>query len=190
MFDRRRGGLAWVCALQFFALEVFAAAAVPGYSYARDYISDLGAPSLSPRYLWMNASFVLQAGLILAGLAGGLARGRAAKAALALCALGAALVGLAPEDVAPGWHYTGAALNLLGCNLGMMFTGRRAGLAAGGVGLAACAALGAHAYAALGVGTVERLAAYPFVLWLAFEGTAALRGDGGPTASRARDPRA
>jgi hypothetical membrane protein len=196
MFDRRRaGGLAWLCAVQFFGAEAFAAAAVPGYSYRFGFISDLGAAMGSPRQGWMNASFVLQGGLIVAGVAGGRDFPLAARVALVVCALGAALVGLAPEDVAPGWHYLGAAANLVGCNIGALLSGlgpgagraARAGIAAGAVGLAACVALGAHAYGGLGVGTVERLAAYPFVLWLAANGAATLLGDGGPGASRATD---
>jgi hypothetical protein len=66
----------------------------------------------------------------------------------------------------------------------------RAGIAVGFVGLAACAALGLHAYGGWGVGTVERLAAYPFVLWLAANGAAALMGDGGAPVARAKDRRA
>ena len=199
MHDRvRAGGLAWLCALQFFVAEAFAAAAVPGYSYFQGYISDLGADIGSPRHGWMNASFVLQAVLILTGLALGRARPRAATTALAVCAVGVGVVGLAPEDVAPGWHYAGAAANLVGCNLGALLSGlapragaaARTGIAAGAVGLAACGALGLHAYGGLGVGAVERLAAYPFVLWLAVNGASALMGDGYATVRRARDPRA
>ena len=164
--------------------EAFAAAAVPGYSYRFGFISDLGADIGSPRHVWMNASFVLQAGLILTGLALGRARSIVATLALGLCAVGAGIVGLAPEDSAPAWHYAGATANLVGCNLGALLSGlaaradgaTRTGIAAGVVGLAACGALGLHTYGGLGVGTVERLAAYPFVLWLAANGAAALRG--------------
>ncbi len=197
MSERARwGGLAWLCALQFFVAEAFAAAAVPGYSYRLGFISDLGADMGSPRHIWMNASFVLQGGLILTGLAWGRARPLLATLALAICAAGVALVGLAPEDSAPGLHYAGATANLVGSNLGALLSGlapragfaARTGIVAGAVGLAACAALGLHAYAGLGVGTVERFAAYPFVLWLAVNGASALRGDGGAYVLRARDP--
>lgn len=200
MIERERaGGLAWLCALQFFVAEAFAAAAVPGYSYRLSYISDLGAEACSeicsPRHSWMNASFGLQTALILTGLALRPVRPRLGALALAVCAVGAGVVGFAPEDFSPDWHYAGATANLVGSNIGALLCGlapgagraARAGIVAGAVGLAACVALGLHAYGALGVGVVERLAAYPFVLWLAANGAAALRGDGGAPARHARD---
>lgn len=185
----RIGGLAWLACVQFFAAEAVAAAAFRGYSYRLDYISDLGAEG-SPRHALMNASFMLQGALIAVGVASAwreLGAGRLAlfgKACLAVCAAGVFLVGAAPEDVAPRWHYLGATANLAGCNLGALALGlahsarsvRRAGAFAGGLGLAACAALGAQSYGSLGVGVVERLAAYPFLVWLAAFGVARAMG--------------
>jgi hypothetical membrane protein len=180
----RAAGLAWVACLQFFAAEAYAAGAIPGYSYRYGFISDLGAAPSSPRHALMNASFGLQGGLIAVGLAlawRALGEGRAArfgKFCLAVCAAGVALVGLAPENVAPGWHYLGATANLVGCNLAAVTLGLsgapalRAGVWAGGLGLAACMALALRAYGGLGVGIVERLAAYPFLFWLAASGAA------------------
>jgi hypothetical membrane protein len=192
MFEGRRsfGALAWLATLQFFVAEAFAAAAFPTYNYRFNYISDLGAAHCahvcSPRHAVMNASFVLQGVLILAGVASATAgRGllsRFSTLSLAVSAIGVAVVGLAPEDVAPGCHYAGAAANLLGSNLGALGCGSspgagaaaRSGVVAGALGLAGCAALGLHAYEGLGVGAAERIAAYPFVLWLAVNGAAAL----------------
>jgi hypothetical membrane protein len=130
----------------------------------------------------MNASFALQGGLIGLGLAlagrelGGGGFAGAGKLALAACALGVFVVGAAPEDIAPGWHYAGAVANLAGCNLAALCIGLdraataqrlgRSGVLAGAIGLAACGALGARLFGGLGVGTVERLAAYPFLIWL------------------------
>ena len=181
----RLAGFAWLACLQFFAAEAIAAAALPGYSYRFGYISDLGAQD-SPRHGLMNGSFVVQGVLIATGLAlswGALGRGGRAlggTVSLAVCALGVALVGLAPEDVASGWHYAGAAGNLVGSNLGALLIGRRGGVAAGAVGLAACLALGAESYGGLGVGTLERLASYPFLIWLAAFGAAHARDKGRP----------
>lgn len=184
----RAAGLAWVACLQYFAVEAVTAAASPGYNYRFGYISDLGATECasvcSPRHGWMNASFVVQGVLIAAGLAlawSALGKSRLAtfgKISLAVCAAGVALVGLAPENVAAGWHYFGATANLVGCNLAALALGLtgasalRAGAVAGVVGLAACLALALHADGGLGVGAVERLAAYPFLVWLAGSGAA------------------
>jgi hypothetical membrane protein len=125
----RWGGALWVGCLQFFAAEAIAAAGFAGsYSYRRNYISDLGAlgcgASCSPLHALMNTSFVLQGVLIFTGafvVWPLLARGALSQLALGLVAasgLGVALVGLAPEDSAPAWHYLGAAENLLFCNAG------------------------------------------------------------------------
>lgn len=184
----RAAGLAWLACLQFFAAEAYSAAASPGYSYRFGYISDLGATDCaavcSPRHAWMNGAFVLQGALIAVGLAlawRALGEGRSArtgKLCLAVCAASVVLVGLAPENVAPGWHYLGATANLVGSNLAAVTLGwvgapaLRAGVLLGGVGLAACLALGLRAYGGLGVGFVERLAAYPFLFWLAASGAA------------------
>ncbi len=182
----RLGGLAWIACLQFFAAEGLAARAFDGYSYRFDYISDLGAAQGSPRDALMKASFLLQGALIAAGVAGAWRELGAGfgKACLVLCAAGVFVVGAAPEDVAPGWHYLGAAANLAGCNLGALALGcargatpvQRAGVLAGGLGLAACVALLLHADAGLGVGVVERLAAYPFLIWLAAFGAVLFGG--------------
>src|ERR1700712_6132391 len=62
----RAGACAWLLTLQFFVVEAIAAARVPGYSYATDTISALGGLA-SPAHRLMDASFVLQGVLILAG---------------------------------------------------------------------------------------------------------------------------
>jgi hypothetical membrane protein len=188
--SRRWGGALWVGCLQFFVAEAIAAADFSGaYSFRRNYISDLGAvgcgAGCSPLNALMNASFVLQGVLIVTGTAVVWAlfpRGALSWLALGLVAasgLGVALVGLAPEDSAPGWHYLGAAENLLFCNVGAALFGvallhegqaRAAGrlsLAFGLIGLAGLAGLAVGHDFGLGAGGVERVAAYPFPLWIA-----------------------
>jgi hypothetical membrane protein len=187
---RRRGGALWVGCLQFFVAEAIAAAGFAGsYSFRRNTISDLGALSCgagcSPLHGLMNASFVLQGVLIFAGafvVWPLFPRGALSRLALGLVAasgLGVAIVGLAPEDSAPGWHYLGAAENLLFCNAGATLLGvallregtsRAVGLlslAFGLIGLAGLGGLAAGHDFGLGVGGVERVAAYPFPLWIA-----------------------
>jgi hypothetical membrane protein len=200
MTSRRWGGALWVGCLQFFAGEAIAAAGFVGsYSYRHNYISDLGALSCgagcSPLHALMNASFLLQGVLIFAGavvLWPSFPRGALSRLALGLIAgsgLGVALVGLAPEDAMPGWHYFGAAENLLFCNLGAALLGAAllregtalsaVGLLSLGFGLIGLAGLGGLASGhdfGLGLGGVERVAAYPFPLWIAGMGVWRLRG--------------
>ena len=63
----RWGACAWLLTLQFFVVETIAEARFEGgYSRADDVISVLGAAESAARQL-MNASFVVQGALILAG---------------------------------------------------------------------------------------------------------------------------
>lgn len=113
----RSGGAAvWlVAAVGYLALEAVTAAAFgPDYSYARNLISDLGVPDISPRAPQMNAGFYLQglgflggAILISRASAGGAARlfvGLAAANALGNLLVGTVHSG---EGVL---HVVGAAL--------------------------------------------------------------------------------
>lgn len=195
----RWGAALWVCCLQFFVAEAIAALAWQGssYSYRVNYISDLGAAGSagagwSPLHALMNASFVLQGALIAVGAVlvwPRFPRGRLWGLALGLVAASGAgvfLVGLAPEDVAPGLHYFGAGENLLLSNAGAALLGvplfrknRAAGvlsLAAGLLGLAGLAGLMSHADFGLDPGGIERVAAYPFPLWIAGMGAWLLAG--------------
>jgi len=205
------GAALWVLCLQYFLAEAIAISRWPGaYSLSRNYISDLGALGCgvrpggaanvvcSPLHALMNGSFVLQGLLIVCGAA--LLRPRFPKDAWSTAALlligasgfGVFLVGLAPEDSAPGPHFFGALENFLCCNAGMAAMGvamlswrapsPRLGLvalAAGIVGLCGIVLLGLRIDLGLGVGGIERLVAYPFPLWLAAMGVRILR-NGGP----------
>ncbi len=187
------GAALWIGCLQYFVAEAICVLGWPGdYSFGRNYISDLGAVKCemgavcSPWHPLMNASFALQGALILVGaglVRPLLPRGRLVTLALGLVAasgVGVFVVGLAPEDVSPGWHYLGALENFLFCNTGAALTGvalfsrfPRVGAAsviAGGVGLAGLACLAIGSYFGLGVGGMERVTAYPFVLWIAAMG--------------------
>jgi hypothetical membrane protein len=198
--SRRLGGWLWICCLQYFAAEAIAVAPFPGYSVRRNFISDLGAvrcddgARCSPLHALMNASFVHQGVLIFscAVLVWPLFPKGLARLGLGLVAasgLGVAVVGLAPKDAAPGLHYLGTAENLLLCNGGAALIGvallrerpapRTAGLLSlvfGLIGLAGLAGLAVGLDFARGAGAVERIAAYPFPLWLAGMGVWLLRG--------------
>lgn len=121
----RAGACAWLLTLQFFVVETIAQLryAAP-YSRLDDVISDLGG-SESPAAQLMNASFVLQAVLILAGalllrpaLRG--TSGRVAPVLLELAAAGVLLVGVFSSDGNGAMHATGAVLHLLGGGLGLI----------------------------------------------------------------------
>ncbi len=193
------GACLWIGCLQFFAGEAIAGLAWRGgYSYRLNFISDLGAVGQvgeaggSPLHAVMNASFGLQGALIVAGavlLWPFFPSRRIARIALGLIAgsgFGVLLVGLASEDAFPRLHYLGAGENLLLSNAGAALLGvalmrdnPTAGvvsLAAGLLGLVGVAALAGGIDFGLGPGGVERLAAYPFPLWLAAMGARLVAG--------------
>ena len=186
------GGFCWILCLQYFAAEAIAIVGWRGgYRFHDNYISDLGAltcigSGCSPLHAMMNASFILQGVLISAGAAlvwpafpSGWLRGLA-LGLIAASGFGVFVVGLAPEDFAPGWHYLGAREHFLFCNAGAALLGLtllqhgRAtrqialfSLAAGLLGLAGLVCLATRHYFGLGVGGMERVTAYPFTLWIA-----------------------
>ncbi len=155
----RRAALAWLLAgFLWFALEALAAAAFrPTYSYARNYISDLGVPLPgdfqgraidSPLAAAMNGNFIAQGVLFfLAGLfifrATAGAAGRARHAFLGLTgvyAVGSIVVGIfhsAAQAAAGGTahvHMVGAGLAILGGNAALIVAGlnaRRTGASVG-----------------------------------------------------------
>jgi hypothetical membrane protein len=120
----RWGALCWVLTLQFFVVETVVALQWRSYSRADDVISDLGSAA-SPAHRVMNASFVVQAALILAGVTLLLpgVRGAAARVAqvvLTLAAVGVLLVGVFPEDSSTVLHDIGAVLHLAGGAIGLL----------------------------------------------------------------------
>jgi hypothetical membrane protein len=120
----RAGACAWLLTLQFFVVEAIAAARVPGYSRVTGTISALGGLA-SPAHRLMDASFVLQGLLILAGalLLRPALRGRGSRVApilLAVSAVGVVLVGIFPLDTYTRMHAAGAVLHLVGAGLGLL----------------------------------------------------------------------
>jgi hypothetical membrane protein len=121
----RWGALAWLLTLQFFVVEAIAQSRHDGpYSRADDVISALGTADSAAASL-MNASFVVQGVLILAGtllLRPTLLRGAADVAPVLLggAAVGVLLVGVFPTDGNATMHAIGAVLYLLGGGLGLI----------------------------------------------------------------------
>lgn len=204
-FPRRSvlGAVLWLLCFQFFVAEQIARIHVRGlYSMARNSISDLGAlhpfgvgshpaTSYSPLHAVMNASFLLQGVLILAGavllkpLFPARPLVRAALLLFALSGLSLFTIGLAPEDTDASLHLLAAAVHFVSGSVAMLLLGiallqinRIAGLlsfASGSLAMSATLLLGLRnttTWHTLGLqtGTVERTAAYPLPLWLAVTG--------------------
>jgi hypothetical membrane protein len=197
----RWGALAWLLTLQFFVVETIAQARYEGaYSRADDVISDLGASDSAAHQL-MNASFVVQAGLILAGallLRPVLLRsaGQVAPVLLGAAAAGVLLVGVFPTDGNALVHAIGAVAYLVGGGLGLIalayavrprseILGTTLALL-GLVGTAATVFFVTGVTEYLGEGGTERVAAYVLPLGLAFAGVTLWRlGRPGATDRRA-----
>ncbi|SNR78611.1 DUF998 domain-containing protein [Blastococcus mobilis] len=186
----RWGAIAWLLTLQFFVMETLAQARYAGsYSRADDVISALGAAESAAHQL-MNASFVVQAALILGGallLRPVLLRGAAqvAPVLLGAAALGVLLVGVFPTDSSPTAHAVGAVLYLVGGGLGLIALAYavrpRSEAVATTLALLGLIATSATVFfltgvtAYLGEGGTERAAAYPLPLGLALAGAALWR---------------
>ncbi|MDQ1137301.1 putative membrane protein [Microbacterium sp. SORGH_AS 1204] len=154
---RTAGVLFIAAAVVYVGTEAIAGAAFPGYSYAQNYISDLGVPEVgpydgrfldSPLHAVMNAGFLAQGVLFLLATVVA-ARGLPARPAApwvglaALHAVGITLVAFVhggPQSAASGFivfHVIGAGLAIVCGNLASI---------AGGV------ALGARRFRAFSVG--------------------------------------
>lgn len=200
--DRLRwGALAWLLTLQFFVVETVVQFRGEGYSRTDDVISDLGATTW-PGHQAMNASFVVQAALILGGavlllptLRAG--AGRVAAYLFGLAALGVLLVGVLPSDRSDTWHAVGATLYLVGGALGLIalaYTLRpRSELLGSTLVVLGLVGTAATAFFLTGVevlaeGATERAAAYVLPIGLAVAGVALWRsGTVDPTSTSDAD---
>ncbi|MBX7547733.1 DUF998 domain-containing protein [Streptomyces sp. tea 10] len=191
-------------AAQFFVAHVIVESAWSRpYSWARNNISDLGnvhcalqsAPEpryvCSPEHGVMNASFVALGTLLVVGaVCAGTVWGRGATArvgrSLVACAgVGFAVAGLAPADVHENQHVLGALLIMAAGNIGLVLTGVGLAKEAPGPLRWATSLLGAtaitsfglflsHRYLGLGMGGMERAAAFPLLAWALFIGVRGL----------------
>ncbi|WP_172826644.1 DUF998 domain-containing protein [Mycobacterium sp. 1423905.2] len=190
---RKAGAVAWIAAtLGYLSLEFAAAGAMPGYSYADNYISLLGLPARSPRAGLMNAAFGAQGVLLLFG-ALLLARGR--RTGLFIGLVAANTVGnivVATVHSGSVWHGCGAVFAIAGGNAAIL-TGARclprpadaqwyrrvsdcvAGL--GFVGLVLFLRYASSNTSVPCVGVWERLSVYSILLWQALTAALLLRGD-------------
>lgn len=162
------------------------------YSYARNNISDLGIPDLSPLHAVMNTGFVVDgalfalAGLGLSVLFEGRARRLVAGTSL-VHGVGSIVVGLAHASVngASTPHAVGAGMAIVGGNLVLLTAARYGGrvgaprwytsasAVAGVAGLAGFALFLADT-GILGGGAFERISVYTIIGWEIVTGAALL----------------
>lgn len=213
----RPGALVWVCAVQFFVVQAIATLAwTTPFSLKENFISDLGNTECgpypaglatyvcSPLHAWMNASFVLQGAIILAGcflIYRAFPKHWLRPVGMLLLATsgpGLFLVGLYPENVNLPPHKLGAGLQFVLGNLGIALLGllllrngpgRRPlhgalSIVAGLAGVIATWLLVTDRFLGLGIGGMERVAAYPQPIWLTLTGLLLFRREarGGPAA--------
>ncbi|OYC97897.1 DUF998 domain-containing protein [Microbacterium sp. Yaish 1] len=206
-------GLLWMLGpLWYLLCEAIAATAFPGYSYATNYISDLGVPDKgildgrvlnSPLHAVMNAGFIGEGILFLLGLVLLLPRLHRTASVTLLIIFGALhTVGIVLVGVVPGaeayvhnglivWHVVGAFLAIASGNLVAIIAGRslrmsrvirRTGSILGALGFASAALLMVHFL--LPDGIWERASVYTFLAWQLVTATVLLRGSAVPDGPR------
>jgi len=184
----------------FVAQVVVQAAWTTPFSLATNYISDLGNTACanyptggqtyvcSPLHEWMNLSFFAQGVIIIIGtllILPLIRRGAVTGigvALLLLTGLGMFGVGLFTENDNNDWHVYSAALQFITGNLALVIVGisrvttgvskvyRVGSILLGVIGLAATVLFPNGYHLGLGVGGMERVAAYTFPIWLITSG--------------------
>lgn len=201
----RAAALLWlVSGVLWFVLEGVAAAAFPGYSYATNYISDLGVtvPGTvdgrvidSPLAAVMNVEYVLHGVLFLVAtvfvvrVTGGWMRWLFAALAVAH-AVGLVLIAVFHSsaesylDGTIGWHVLGANLAIIAGKLALIVAGIDAGRVRAWNGFRFFSilwgAIGLLSFLLFGLGFTpegswERLAVYPLMTWEIVTGVLVLR---------------
>lgn len=146
-FERRPAAVAgaiWLLSgVLYLCVEAITAASFPGYSFATNYISDLGVPDVgsfqgraidSPLHALMNAAFISQGILflvaaIIAARAAAAGPRRSFVIFAGLHAVGIVLVGSFPgsqasvENGLAVFHFTGALLAIIGGNAAAILAG-------------------------------------------------------------------
>lgn len=164
------GIVLFVGAVQFVLAMIIAEALYPGYSTSANYISDLG---VGPSALIFNASVFLLGGAIIVGtyLIYKAWKPMLFTVLLALVGIGAMGVGVFTEDF-PVAHFVASVVTFLFGSLAAIYSYRLIkaplkyfSLVLGFFGLAALVLMGSGLTLGLGVGGMERMIAYPILLW-------------------------
>ncbi len=204
------GPIIWILSSLYFVTQVIVAWVWnPPYSMVNNTISDLGNTACgiyhagyicSPRSWLMNIAFVFL-GVVMASGAlllfwefherNGTERVVAATGftLIGVAGVGAALVGIFPENSNHTMHFVGAGLSIAVANIAIVLLGwsltlpghlRRFMLMWGSASLLAAVCFACHRYFGLGAGVMERLAAYPETIWLIIFGIYVSRNGGAP----------
>lgn len=188
------GPAAWLMSFQFLIVQVVAAAGwkTPPYSWRLNAISDLGATGCglfdddrfvcSPLHSLMNASLVLLGlGMVVGSvlLYAQLRRSRVAFSLMAAAGVGALIVGIFPEDSVFWAHIAGQDLAFIFGNIALIIFGltlrfprwfKWYSVASGSVALVALFLFLSHHRFFLELGGMERVVAYPLIIWLIVAG--------------------
>jgi hypothetical membrane protein len=192
------GAILWLLSIQYYVVQIITAndwAGSNSYSWANNTISDLANTHCgmygdrlvcSPLHMLMNGSFLLlgitmAVGALLLWTYLGVSRlARLGLSCMVIAGPGTILVGLFPENTVSALHITGAALPFIFGNLGMIILGialnklpvllRGFSVLCGLVGLIALVLFMTQIYLGLGIGGMERFAAYPQSIWMIVTG--------------------
>ncbi|MEM0442862.1 MAG: DUF998 domain-containing protein [Candidatus Caldarchaeum sp.] len=164
------GALLFISIVQFMMALRIAESVYPGYSVSGNYISDLGVGVAAP--IFNTSIIILGICIILAAYLGAEAfRSRLFRAFIALAGIGAAGVGVFPENV-PVLHSVMSLITFLFAGVsavyGVRVFDKPVGLlsvVAGIVSLAALMLFITGNYMGLGHGGMERLIVYPVLVW-------------------------
>lgn len=191
----RLGPVLYLSSIQFFVVQVIVAWQwSPPYSVSRDTISDLGNTACgtwsghfvcSPLHGLMNVSFVVLGMSMALGsalVARHFAGNRAAVVgltAMAVSGMGVVVVGAFPENSVPAFHGLGAAVPFVAGNAALIVLAsalripvflRLYTFSSGALALLALVSYASSYDAGLGQGGIERVVAYPQVIWLVVAG--------------------
>ncbi len=163
------GILLFVAAAQFFLWMLIAVSTYPGYSVSGNYISDLGVGSTA---IIFNTSIIVLG--VMSLVAAVLLRkySAAVLVTLVLAGIGAIGVGVFPETTGAYHTYSSLVVFLFGSIASYaVFAKERKGITAafavlGTIGLIALILYGMSIYMGLGKGGMERMIAYPDLLWI------------------------
>jgi hypothetical membrane protein len=187
------GPILWIAAVQFFIVQAITAMAwtAPLYSWRLNAISDLGAincGSFDDRMICSPLSGVMNTSFIVLGLCmtiGAILLYQTYRRSIVgfwlmgLAGIGAILVGIFPEDTVYWAHIVGQdlafvfgniALIVFGFTLGFPRLFRWFSIASGTVALVALVLFLSHQRFFLELGGMERLVAYPLLIWLIVTG--------------------
>jgi hypothetical membrane protein len=177
-YDNKRiaGLLGFVACVQIILAIIICEAVYSGYSVGQQYISDLGNWSLAGNYAAIFNVSIIFAGAL--GIASAYFIQQAFKNRLftsllminTFCNI---LIGVFAEDISMPMHGISALIGLI-FGLGATFMSSRfvksplsyAPIILGGVTLLAIVLQGSGFYLGLGLGGIERLEIYPYLLWV------------------------